>query len=286
VFFVSPFVLFVVTEPPQTPSPVANLVRMINVLANIVEHKWTEIDRARREVPLAVVQEQARAAPPPRDFAGALRQPGTRIIAEVKRASPSAGTIRAAADPVTVASTYAAAGAACVSVLTDTKFFGGCLGDLSAVRTAIGIPVIRKDFILDPYQVYEARAAGADAILLIAECLEDRPLAELHALALELGMSALVELYEPQNLPRVLAISPALVGVNNRDLKTMTVRLEHSLDLRPRVPAGMVFVAESGIKTRADIERLEQGGVNAFLIGETLMRADDPAGKLRELTGA
>jgi indole-3-glycerol phosphate synthase len=266
-------------------SQAANLAPMINVLANIVEHKRTEIERARREIPLEAVREAARAAPPPRDFAGALRQPGTRIIAEVKRASPSAGTIRAAADPVAVARTYAAAGAACASVLTDAKFFGGCLDDLRAVRAAVDIPVIRKDFILDPYQVYEARAAGADAILLIAECLDDGPLAELHALAAELGMAALVELYEPENLPRVLAVSPALVGVNNRDLKTMTVRLEHSLDLRTRVPEGIVFVSESGIKTRADIERLQHAGVNAFLIGETLMRADDPALALRGLIG-
>ncbi len=259
---------------------------MTDVLAKIVAHKRTEVAQAKAARPLEAVRALLASAPPVRSFRAALAQPGTRVIAEVKGASPSAGVIRAGFDPVAVATMYAERGAACISCLTDEAFFGGKLEYLTAIRAQVPIPVLRKDFLIDPYQVYEARAAGADAVLLIAECLDDALLAELYELTCELGMDALIEIYEPENLERVLAVRPKIVGVNNRDLKTMVVDLGHSLTIQPRVPEGVLFVSESGIRTRADVDRLERAGVRCILVGETLMRADDPGQKLAELIGA
>jgi indole-3-glycerol phosphate synthase len=233
-----------------------------------------------------MLSRQLGAAPPVRDFAGGLRLgSGVHVIAEVKKASPSVGLIRADFNPVAIARTYAANGAACISVLTDRTFFQGSLDDLVAVRNAVAIPVLRKDFFLDRYQVLEARVAGADCILLIAECLDDCRLRDLYFYASELGMESLIEIYEAENLDRVLKLGPALVGINNRNLRTFVTDLGHSIALAPRVPSDCVLVSESGIHTRADVVRLEQAGIHAILVGETLMRADDIGEKLRDLLG-
>ena len=208
-----------------------------------------------------------------------------QVIAEVKKASPSAGVMKADFDPAAVARLYERHGAACVSVLTDGPFFQGDLADLESVRAAVDLPILRKDFILDRLQLLEARAAGADAVLLIAEVLDDETLPRLLREAAELGLQALVELYDRDNLPRVLAAGARLVGVNNRDLRTFETRLEHTLELAARMPAGVCLVSESGVRTRADVERLQAAGVRAVLVGETLMRAPDVGAKLRELRG-
>ena len=258
----------------------------MNVLEEIVAEKRKEIDLARRTRPVESLRERLSAAPPVRDFAAALHAgAGMRVIAEVKKASPSAGLIRADFDPVAIARTYAENGAACISVLTDGPFFQGSLDDLIAVRNTVSIPVLRKDFMLERYQVLEARIAGADCILLIAECLDDCTLRDLYFYASELGMESLIEIYDPENVDRVLKLRPILLGINNRNLRTMVTDLGHSLTLRPRVPADCVLVSESGIHTRADVERLEQAGIRAMLVGETLMRSPDIGAKLRELLG-
>ena len=246
------------------------------ILDKIVATKRHEIDRSRKTVSEDQLRVQLLDSPPPRDFFQALAQPGPiRLIAEVKKASPSAGVIRKDFDPVAIAQTYAAHGAACISVLTDQTYFQGSLDYLRAVRRAIELPVLRKDFIIDSYQLLEARAAGADAVLLIAECLDDCNLRKLHNEAVELGLTPLVELYDPENLPRVLEAGATLIGVNNRNLRTFEVDLEHTLKLQREIPDECVLVAESGIKSRADVERLEKAGVNAMLVGESLMREAD-----------
>lgn len=214
-------------------------------------------------------------AAPTRDFPGALSAEGVRLIAEVKKASPSAGLIRADFDPIAIGQTYERHGAACLSVLTDEPYFQGRLEYLRDVRAAVGVPCLRKDFILDRYQLLEARAAGADAVLLIAECLTPAALASLHGQAVELGLAPLVELYDPANLPAVLDAGARLIGVNNRDLRTFEVDLEHTIRLRDAVPDHCLLVAESGIRTHADIRRLGAAGVDAVLVGESLMRRPD-----------
>ncbi|HTN02013.1 indole-3-glycerol phosphate synthase TrpC [Planctellipticum variicoloris] len=257
-----------------------------NVLARIVAHKLTEVAAAKSARPVDELKRQIAAAPRVRDFVAALRAaPTIGLIAEVKKASPSAGIIRADFDPVQIARAYEAAGASCLSVLTDEKFFQGHLDFLRAVRQAVGIPVLRKDFLIDPYQVLEARAAGADAVLLIAECLDDRQLRELYEATTALGMTALIEIYDPQNLDRVLPLNPPLVGVNNRDLRSFVTDLDQTLRIQPRVPVGTLLVSESGIKTRGDVERLRSHGVGAILVGETLMRSADIGAAVRELIG-
>ena len=249
---------------------------MSTILEQIVAHKRTEIAAAERARPLAALEAALGAAPPVRDFFAPLAAgPPLKLIAEVKRASPSRGVIRADFDPVAIARTYAEHGAACLSVLTDERFFQGSLDVLRAVRAAVDLPILRKDFILERYQLVEARAAGADAVLLIAECLDDCRLRALHNQALELGLAPLVELYEPANLPRVLEAGARLIGINNRDLHTFTVDLEHTLRLRHQVPDDVVLVAESGIRTRDDVLRLEAAGVAAMLVGESLMASRD-----------
>lgn len=259
---------------------------MGDILERIVATKREEVERRRREIRLAELERRLGDAPPVRDFRVALeRGPGIGIIAEVKKASPSAGVLRADFDPVAIARIYEASGASAISVLTDEPFFQGRLSYLTAIRQVVARPVLRKDFILDRYQVVEARVAGADALLLIAEILGERELAALLTDIHALGMQALVELYERDNLPRVLSAGAKIVGVNNRNLRTFETRLEHTIELAGAMPADCCLVAESGIRTRADMLRLEQAGVKAALIGETFMRAADIGAKVRELRG-
>jgi indole-3-glycerol phosphate synthase len=224
--------------------------------------------------------------PPARDFRAPLERGNeVRLIAEVKKASPSAGVFRADFDPAAIARIYERHGAACISVLTDQPSFQGQLAHLEEVRAAVDVPLLRKDFLIDRYQLLEARAAGADAVLLIAEILDTAALRRLLREANELGLQALVELYDRDNLSRVLDAGARLIGINNRDLRTFTVRLEHTLELAAALPADVCLVSESGIRTRSDLERLHAAGVQAALIGETLMRAPDIGAKLHELRG-
>jgi len=247
-----------------------------NILDDIVATKRQEIAAAKAARPEAKLRELAAAAPAPRNFFAALSGPGPiKLIAEVKKASPSAGIIRADFEPVSIAQTYERHGASCLSVLTDEKYFQGSLDYLVAVRAAVGLPVLRKDFILDSYQLYEARAAGADAVLLIAECLDDCNLRKLHNEAVALGLTPLVELYDPENLQRVFDAGATLIGVNNRDLRSFKTDLAHTLRLREQIPDQCVLVSESGIRTRDDVQRLAAAGVDAILVGETLMREPD-----------
>jgi indole-3-glycerol phosphate synthase len=258
----------------------------MSILDDIIAHKRREIDAAKAARPEPQVRAAAESAPPPRKFFDALAAPGPiKLIAEVKKASPSAGVIRADFEPVQIAQIYERHGACCLSVLTDEKFFQGSLEYLRSIRTAVGLPVLRKDFILDKYQLYEARAAGADAVLLIVECLDDCHLRALHNEAVQLGMAPLVELYEPENLPRVLEAGATLVGINNRDLHTFKTDLDHTLRMREKVPDTFVLVSESGIRTRADVERLEAAGVDAILVGETLMASPDIGRAIDTLLG-
>lgn len=259
---------------------------MPTIFDQIVATKRTEIERAKSAAPISELRARLADAPPVRDFFLPLAAGGPiKLIAEVKKASPSQGVIRDDFDPVTIAQTYETHGASCLSVLTEEHYFLGSLDDLRQVRQAVGIPVLRKDFILDPYQLVEARAAGADAVLLIAECLDDCNLRKLHNGALELGLTPLVEFYEPQNLDRVLAAGATLIGVNNRDLKTFAVDLDHTIRLREQVPLDCVLVAESGIHTRGDVLRLQQAGIDAMLVGESLMRQADIASAVQRLLG-
>jgi indole-3-glycerol phosphate synthase len=246
------------------------------VLDKIVATKRSEIAACRQRMSAAELERQLADSPPVRDFFAAIAAPGPiKLIAEVKKASPSAGLIRADFDPVAIAQTYEHHGATCLSVLTDEPYFQGRLEYLAAVRQAVSLPVLRKDFILDSYQLLEARVAGADAVLLIAECLDDCNLRKLHNEAIDLGMTPLVELYDPQNLPRVIAAGASLVGVNNRNLHTFEVRLDHTLRLRDSIPDECALVSESGIKTHADVQRLQAADVDAILVGESLMRERD-----------
>jgi indole-3-glycerol phosphate synthase len=249
---------------------------MPTILDEIVATKRREVEEAKAAIPIESLYEESKNAPPPRDFLAALSLgPPIRLIAEVKKASPSAGVIRADFDPVTIAKIYEQHGASCISVLTDRPYFQGSLDYLRQIRNAVSLPVLRKDFIIDRYQVVEARSAGADAVLLIAECLDDYSLHDLHEAILELGMAPLVELYEPRNLRRVLDIGAQLIGINNRDLRTFQVDLGHCMRLRRDIPAGRIVVAESGIKTHRDVEQLQSAGLAAMLVGETLMANPD-----------
>jgi indole-3-glycerol phosphate synthase len=254
------------------------------ILQRIVERKREEI--AALATVSAELRGRAADAPPPRDFAGALRHPAeVRVLAEVKRRSPSAGPIRPDADAPVVAGWYEQGGAAAVSVLTDRDFFGGNLDDLVRVRERIALPVLRKDFAVDPIQVWEARAAGADAVLLIVRILDDARLEELHGLATELGMAALVEAHDDREVERALRAGARLLGINNRDLDTFRTDLGLSLRLAPGIPAGVTLVAESGIRTPEDVERLGAAGVDAVLVGESLMRQPDPGRAAAVLSG-
>jgi indole-3-glycerol phosphate synthase len=259
---------------------------MATILDKIVDTKQKEVEQAKATRPISELRAALKDAMPVRDFFAALAVEGPiKLIAEVKKASPSVGLIRADFDPVAIVEIYAAHGAACISVLTDEPHFQGRLEYLAAVRAAVPIPVLRKDFILDTYQLVEARAAGADAVLLIAECLDDCNLRKLFNETCELGMTPLVELYEPANLPRVLEAGATLIGVNNRNLHTFEVDLGHTIRLRKEVPDNCVLVGESGIKTYADVEKLESAGVDAILVGESLMREPNIGAAVDRLLG-
>jgi indole-3-glycerol phosphate synthase len=259
---------------------------MPDILDQIVTRKKAEVALARERVPTAALEGRLSIAPAPRDFFAALAAPGpVRLIAEFKRKSPSAGEIRPGATIEEVVSGYAAAGASCLSILTDAIGFGGSLVDLEAARIAVPLPVLRKEFVIDRYQVLEARAHGADAVLLIAECLDDCLLRSLYREILDFGMTPLVELHDEENLPRVLDLGATLVGINNRNLKTMTTDLDTVLRLRERMPDEVLVVAESGIKTRADVERLEAAGIAAMLVGESLLKQADPGRAAAALLG-
>lgn len=240
---------------------------------------------ARRLTPLEELERRTANLPPARDFEAALRLPGMRVIAEVKKASPSAGVIRADFDPVAIARIYERHGAACLSVLTDSPYFQGDLRYLSRIRDKVPLPLLRKDFILDHYQLLEARDAGADAVLLIAEILPGDELRTLHRLARSYGMHVLVELHDADQLPRVLDSGASLIGINNRDLRRFDTRLEHTLELASQVPADRILVSESGIRDPDDLRRLAAVGVKAVLVGESLMRAPDIGAALDRLIG-
>jgi len=259
---------------------------MPNILEKIVATKHREVAAALARMPLEELEVQAAEAPPVRDFRAALAGPGPiRLLAEVKKASPSAGILREDFDPIAIARTYQAHGASALSVLTDVSYFQGHLSYLARIRASVAIPLLRKDFLIDEYQVVEARMAGADAILLIAEILDDARLRALLERARSLGMSALVEFHDPANLPRVLAAGADLVGVNNRDLTRFVTDLDLTLRLRDRIPPDVVLVSESGIRTREDVERLERAGVSAILVGESLMRSPDIGAAVESLLG-
>jgi len=258
------------------------------ILDRIVSAKRQEIRERKATMPPAVLEREARAAAPARDFASALARTEAdpiRLIAEFKRASPSKGAIRGDLGPAEVARQYESAGAAAMSVLTDGPFFSGSLDDLREARKAVDLPLLRKDFILDEYQLLEARAAGADAVLLIAAALADSALSRLQTQAAVLGLAALVEVHNEEELRRTLALEPLLIGINNRDLKTFNVDLATTLALLPMIPAGVTIVSESGIRTRAEVLRLQEAGVGAVLVGESLMRRPMPADAVRELLG-
>ena len=257
-----------------------------DILGKIVAHKRGEIESLRARAHSEQWQRQAEHAPPPPDFLAALRgHEQIRVIAEIKKASPSAGVIRPDFDPPAIAESYARHGAAALSVLTDEHFFQGSIGYLRATRHAVDLPVLRKDFILEPLQVHEAKIAGASAVLLIAECLAPAQLTELVELAHALQMIALVELYAPENLRVVLDSGARLIGINNRNLRTFQTDLRHTLDLLDDIPADRTVVSESGIHHREDVLLLQQAGVHAILVGEAFMRAADPGAKLAELIG-
>jgi indole-3-glycerol phosphate synthase len=259
---------------------------MPTILDQIVADKQREVAEAKASLPEAELRKALAAAPPVRDFFGALDGRGMiRLIAEVKKASPSKGVIREDFRPVEIARTYQEHGAACISVLTDQPHFQGSLDYLRHIRAAVDLPVLRKDFVIDPYQVLEARAAGADAVLLIAECLDDHQLQSLHDEIVALGMTPLVELYEPANLPRVLKIGARLIGINNRDLRNFEVDLENTIRMRRKIPPDRRVVGESGIRTREDVQQLQDAGVDAMLVGETLMARRDIGAAVDELLG-
>lgn len=259
----------------------------MGALDAILLNKREELQRSRGDRPQAQLEALCRGLGPAREFDAALRPSsvgGVRLIAEVKKASPSKGTLNAALDPVAQAGAYARAGAAAISVLTDEKYFRGALADLVAVRGAVDLPLLRKEFILDEYQLWESRAAGADAVLLIVAALDDAHLRDLHHAAKGIGLSTLVEAHTAAELDRAVALGAPVIGVNNRNLQTLETSLDTSLALLPRIPRAHTAVSESGIFTREDVLRVVGAGAHAVLVGEGLVRATDVAAKVRELT--
>ena len=263
---------------------------MSDILDKILARKTEEIAAAKRERPLERLRAEARAAPPSRDFVAALKAKiaagSAAVIAEIKKASPSKGLLRADFDPAAIAASYAAHGAACLSVLTDRDFFQGAPEHLAAARSACGLPVLRKDFMIDAYQVFEARALGADCILLIAAALDPARMQELESVARDLGMAVLVEVHGAAELAAALALATPLLGINNRDLRTFETRLATTLDLLPRIPPGRLVITESGIRSREDVDLMRANGVHAFLAGEAFMRAGVPGAELERMFGA
>jgi indole-3-glycerol phosphate synthase len=262
---------------------------MSDILEKIVAVKHQEVAAALARKPLAAMRADAESRVLTRDFVGAMRAKIAAglpaVIAEVKKASPSKGVLRADFIPADIAQSYAEHGAACLSVLTDQQFFQGSIDYLKQARASCDLPVLRKDFMVDPYQVYEARAMGADCILLIAACLDDAQMQGLEALALSLDMAVLVEVHDGAELQRALKLKTPLLGINNRNLKTFDVSLSTTLGLLKDVPASHLLETESGISTAADVQRMRAAGVHAFLVGEVFMRADEPGQALAELFG-
>jgi len=258
-----------------------------DILDRILAVKVEEIAKAKKTLNADAARRQAEAAGKPRDFIGALRAKiaagKPAVIAEIKKASPSKGVLRERFDPAAIARSYARHGAACLSVLTDERFFQGRAGDLSAARAVCDLPALRKDFVIDPYQVYESRAMGADCILLIVAALELSQMRELEAVAASLGMAVLAEVHDRAELDLALELATPLIGINNRDLHSFETRLETTLALSPRISAPRIAVSESGILSAEHVARLRQGGVQVFLVGEALMRADDPGSELARL---
>lgn len=270
-------------------SPAARVPAPADILATILRRKAGEVAERSARVPLKEMRARADAADAPRGFARALNARiaagKSAVIAEIKKASPSKGLLRADFRPAEIARSYERAGAACLSVLTDVDFFQGADAHLQEARAATKLPALRKDFVVDAYQVYEARALGADCVLLIVAALDDARLREFARLAGELGMDALIEVHDADELERANAVNAQLIGINNRDLRSFETRLETTLDLLSQIPAGAMVVTESGIHTAADVARMRAAGVHAFLVGEAFMRADNPGAKLAELFG-
>ena len=255
------------------------------ILAEIIEHKRAQTRALNAARPLAVVRRAAEDAAPARPFADRIVADRPAVIAEIKKASPSEGVIRARFDPRAIASRYAAAGASCLSVLTDQRFFQGDDAHLVAARSACALPVLRKDFVVEEYQVYETRALGADCLLLIAAALEPGQLVDLNKLAEEIGLDVLIEVHDRAELEQALALEPRIVGINNRDLATFTTSLDTTLELLDDVPEDTSVVTESGIHTVGDVCRMREAGVHAFLVGTAFMRAADPGAALQCLFG-
>ncbi len=251
-----------------------------DILLRIQQYKLEEIEAAKQQIPLAVLQQQCAEAPPLRDFVLALQNALTQgrpaVIAEIKKASPSKGVIRENFEPAKIAHSYTKAGAACLSVLTDRKYFQGSPDYLQAARAACPLPVLRKDFMLEPYQIHESRVLGADCVLLIVAMLDDQVLQQLYGLARALGMAVLVEVHNLEELKRALLLKPRLLGINNRNLRTFDTRLETTVQLYEAVPESTLIVTESGIHNTQDVARMQRLGVHCFLVGEALMREDDP----------
>jgi indole-3-glycerol phosphate synthase len=258
-----------------------------DILKKIIKRKVEEVAERIKQKPLELLRDSLDLVSPVRGFVSAIEQNISRgragIIAEVKKASPSKGVIREDFQPASIAQSYEQAGAACLSVLTDIDFFQGADAYLQQARAACELPVIRKDFFIDPYQVYEARSLGADCILLIAACLSDEQMANLNGLACKLGMDVLIEVHDADELQRALPLNNPLIGINNRDLRSFETSLDTTIDLLQQIPDEHIVVTESGIHTQEDVRRMRQNGVNAFLVGEAFMRADDPGVKLAEL---
>ena len=262
---------------------------MSDILTKIVAVKREELAALLRQKPLAAVRADAESRLQTRDFVGALRQKISAgkpaVIAEVKKASPSKGVLRADFIPADIAQSYAEFGAACLSVLTDHQFFQGSIEYLKQARASCGLPVLRKDFMVDAYQIYESRVVGADCILLIAAILDDQQMKDMEALAMSLDMAVLVEVHDAAELERALKLKTPLIGINNRNLKTFEVSLDTTFELMGRLPADRVLVTESGIASPADVKRLRDAKINAFLVGEAFMRAEEPGQALAELFG-
>ncbi|HSV16871.1 MAG TPA: indole-3-glycerol phosphate synthase TrpC [Casimicrobiaceae bacterium] len=271
-----------ITKAPAAPA-------QADILTRIVADKSEEIIAAQLARPFAEVDAAARAAPPPRGFGAALHAKITAgkaaVIAEVKKASPSKGVIRDSFDPAAIAAAYEHGGAACLSVLTDAKYFQGSDAYLREARAACALPVLRKEFILDEYQVAQTRALGADALLLIVSALEQGRMRDLHACARDYGLDVLVEVHDARELDRALALPDAILGINNRNLRTFNVSLHTTIELLPRVPEGRLVVTESGILAQRDVAQMRRHGVHAFLVGEAFMRAPDPGAALVALFG-